>query len=141
MQHVLDLGSVHASRSNFDGDTAGAKGLDLETIFRQFIRDFREDGLLSGRECQDNRHQQTLALNTPGRALFQDSFKQHTFVGHMLVNDPEALVIDGKDKRLSDLAQRLERTQRGSELAGDFRFVGKCGSTGVVGNDLSSAGQ
>src|SRR6202008_640061 len=90
---------------------------------------------------QDERHKETLALNVFGSALLQDSFEQHTFVGNMLVDDPKALVIDGKDERLANLAQWFERTQRRSELAGNFRLIGKCGSTGVVGNDLRRAGQ
>ena len=44
-------------------------------------------------------------------AVAQDFFKKHPFVCNMLVDDPQAVLAGGQNKRLAQLPQRLERAQ------------------------------
>src|SRR5882672_7781083 len=133
VEHVLDLGGVHAGWSDFYGDAAGSEGLGIETIVGEFVSNLAEDGLLRGRQFEDQWHQQTLAFDALGGALSQDFFEQHAFMCDVLVDDPQTVFIDGEDKRIADLAERLECSQ-GLQCRWSVRFLLNRRSASVVGD-------
>ena len=59
------------------------------------------------------RHQQALAFDFLRSALFQDALEEHALVGDVLVDDPEAVFVDGEDERVANLSQRAKRGERG----------------------------
>ena len=63
-------------------------------------------------QIDQHGHQQPLTLDALDFALAQDLLEEHALVGDMLVDDPEALVVDGENERLAQLPQRLERCER-----------------------------
>ena len=69
MKHVFHLGSIDARGRDLNGYTAGAEGLDFETVALEFVGNLREDSLLGRREFENQRHQQALALYALGRSL------------------------------------------------------------------------
>ena len=104
MQHVLDGCGVHACGSDFHGHAAGAEGFGFESVVLQFVGNFGEYRLLRGRQVQHDRHEQALAFNFLRGALLQHSFKKDALVGDVLVDDPEAIFVDGEDERIADLS-------------------------------------
>ena len=64
----------------------------------QFVGNFGEYGLLRGRQFQHDRHQQALAFDFLSGALLQHAFEQNAFVGHVLVDDPEAVFVHCQDE-------------------------------------------
>src|SRR4029077_7580734 len=125
--------SIYPSGSDLYRNTARAKGLDFESVLRQFVGDIGEDGLLGVREFDHQRQQQALALDFLGRPLLQDFLEEHTFVGHMLVDNPQAFRIYREDEGVANLAQRFERGQRRSQITWSFCLVGNGRSATVVG--------
>ena len=47
-----------------------------------------------------------------GVAFAQDLFEEHALVRDVLVDDPEAFIVDGEDEGVAQLAERLERGER-----------------------------
>ena len=129
-----------AGGSDLYRDAARAEGFDFESVPGQFVGDVGEDGLLRQREFDHQRQQQALAFDFLRRPLFQNFLEQHAFVGHVLVDDPQAFGIDRQDERVANLAQRLERGQGRGEIAGSFRFVGNGRSATVVIDRESGTG-
>src|SRR5208283_4312127 len=97
-QHVLDLRGVDFGRRDSYRYAACAEGLGLKTIACKFFGDVAEDRLLGGSQFDDQGHEQALTLHLLGGALPQDSLEEHTFVRHMLIDDPESVFIDGKNE-------------------------------------------
>ena len=60
-------------------------------------------------------------------------------MGNVLVDDPEAFVVNGENERVADLSQGLERAEGGSQLAGWFGLVGELWRATIVGQDLLRA--
>ena len=116
VQHVLDLRSLDARRSDFDSDASRPKRFGLEAILVKFFGDLSKHGLLGRREFEQQRHEQALAFYFLRGPLLQDLFKQYAFVSDVLIDDPKALVIHREDERLANLSQRLERRQRWGEV-------------------------
>ena len=108
MYHVRNVGSFDACGCDLDSDATRPERLGLEAVPRQFVRNFGEDCLLCGREFKDERHKQTLAFDLLRRALLQNSFEEHALMGHVLVYDPEPLMIHCQDERLANLPERLQ---------------------------------
>ena len=98
IHHVFDLGRVDSCRSDFYRHAARAKRLRLKPISRQFLCYFAEDRLLRWRQFNDERHEQALALDLLRRALPQHSLKKHALVSNVLIDDPQAVFIDRKNK-------------------------------------------
>ena len=67
---------------------------------------------LRGQEIDQQGHEQALALDLFGVALAQDLFKEDALVGDVLVDDPEAFVVDGEDEGVAQLAEGLEGGER-----------------------------
>ncbi len=125
MQHVLDIASVNSRRRDFNGDAARPEGLRFKTIAGQFVGNFSEHCLLSGREFENQWHQQTLAFNFLCATLLQNLFEEHALMGHVLVNDPQPFPVHRQDERLPNLAQRFKRGEYGRKRRIDFfRLVG-----------------
>ncbi len=72
----------------------------------------------------------------PG-ALPQYAFKQHALVGHVLVDDPQSVFIDGEDEGIADLSQWPEGGERGQR--GLFFLGVERRSAAVVWNRLREA--
>ena len=90
----------------------GPKGSTSKPLRSSSVGDAREEDHLVRKQFDQHGHQQALMLHALDFALAQNFFKQHAFVGDVLIDDPEALVVHRKNKRLAQLAQRLERCQR-----------------------------
>ena len=121
VQHVLDCRRFYAGRGNFHRHAAGPEGFCFESVMRQFVGNFREDGLLRRGQLQHNGHQQALALHLLSSALPQDSFEEHALVRHVLVHNPQAFAVHCHDEARVDLPERLQvrnllraRQRRGS---------------------------
>ena len=101
-------GGAHGGRRGFHRDGAIAERLGLESGGVQLVGDARVVDLLLGGELHDQRHQQALHLHAAGRALLHDLLEQDALVGHVLVDDPQAVAAGGDDEALVDLAQRAQ---------------------------------
>ena len=75
VQHLLNCAGLNSRWSNFDGNAARAEWFRVEPVLLQFVREFRENWLLCGREFDDYGHKQPLAFYLLLRPLPQDSFK------------------------------------------------------------------
>ena len=93
-------------------DGARAEGFDLEAVAIQFVGDFGEDRHLARRQLDDERHQQLLPLGRFCQSLLADFLEQNALVRDVLIDDPQSLRIDGQDKRIANLPDRLEGGQR-----------------------------
>ena len=98
VQHVLDARRIHPRRRDLHRHAARAKGFRFKTVVGKFLGNVAEDRLLRRSQFNDQRHEQTLAFDPPRRALPQHSLEQHPLVGHMLIDDPEAVFVDGKNE-------------------------------------------
>ena len=70
--------------------------------------DARVVDLLFRRQLQDQRHQQALRFHPPRGALFEHLLEQNPLVGHVLVDDPQAIAPGGDDEALVDLPERAQ---------------------------------
>ena len=93
----------------------------------------------AGSEFNDQRHQQTLALDPLCGTLPQNALEKHALVRHMLIDDPESVFVDGKNKRVSNLAQRTQCSQRFESWSG-LRLLRDRRRATVVGNRLRIGG-
>ena len=73
---------------DFYSDAARAERFGLEAVVLEFIGNLGKHCLLRWRQFENDRHQQALAFYFLRGTLFQDAFKEHALVGHMLVDDP-----------------------------------------------------
>ena len=69
-----------------------------------------------------------------GGALLEHSLEEDALVGNVLVDDPQAVFVDGEDERVADLSQRLERCKR-RERRFFFSDVER-GRAAVIGNGI-----
>src|SRR6201988_3959463 len=113
VKHVFDRRGLHSRGSDFDGDTAHAEWLGLETVARELVGNFAEDRLLRRRQFQHDRHQQALALDSHRRPPLQHALEKYTLVSHVLVYDPQAIFVYREDEGVANLAQWLERAKSG----------------------------
>ena len=104
VEQVLDLRGVYAGRGEFDRNAAGSEGLGLKTVAGQLFGNLSKNSLLRRRQVDDERHQQTLAFDPLDCALAHDAFEEHALVSDVLIDDPEAIFVDGQNKSVSNLA-------------------------------------
>ena len=123
-QHAFEVAAFEANRRGLDRQRMRAEGLDLKAIALQFLRDAGEEHHLVRLQIDEHGHQQALPLHTLHFPLAKDLLKEHALMGHMLVDDPQTLVVDGEDERLAQLPQRLERGE-GVQVRG-LSTVGQC---------------
>ena len=109
VEHPLNLRSVDPGGSQLDGNAACPERLRFKAVARQFIGDCRKYALLRGRKLQQQWHQQPLAFYLLCRSLAENFFKQHALMGHVLIDDPEALGAYGEDEGVVHLPQRFQR--------------------------------
>ena len=146
-QHALEFAPLQAYRSSLDGNRMRPEGFGLKAVSVKFIGQTRKGDHLRGQKIDQYRHEEALALNLLYLAGAEDLFEEDALVSDVLINDPEALVVDGEDKRVAKLAKRFERGQsvEGFVFIGRWRFVadgdlglGKGEATGGFGNGLDS---
>ncbi len=77
----------------------------------KFFGNLRKNHHLPGFELDQQGHQQALALDFLDLAVAQNFFKKNTFVCHMLVDDPQAVVAGGQDEGLAQLAEGPQRAR------------------------------
>ena len=109
---------------------------------RKFFGNTAEGRLLRRSQFDDQRHEQTLALDLLRLALAQDSLEQHALVGHMLIDDPEAIFVNRENERISNLAERTQRSKRfesrrGLRLLRDRRRAAVIGDWLLGGRPIS----
>ena len=102
----------NAGRRGLHRDGARAERFDLEAVAVQLIGNFGEHRHLSRRQLDDQRHQQLLLLGRLRQPLLADFLEQDALVRDVLIDDPQPLRIDGEDKRIANLSDRLQRCQR-----------------------------
>jgi hypothetical protein len=110
-QHSLEFPAFQTDRRGFDGESSGAKGLGFEAVFFQFVGDIGKNRHLPWLQIDQERHEQSLTLDGLHIAAGQDLFKEYPLMGDMLVDDPKAVVVDGEDEGVAELAERPERTE------------------------------
>ena len=64
----------------------------------QFVGNLGEHCHLAGRQFDKQRHQHLLAFGELAMSLAQNLLEQHALVRDVLVDDPEALRVDGEDE-------------------------------------------
>ena len=95
----------------------------------QLIGDAGVVELLRGRELNHQGQQQALGLDRIPGAGRQHLFEQNPFVGHVLIDDPQAVARGRDDEAVVDLAQRtkvlqrLQAVRRGQHRVGEQRAV------------------
>ena len=70
----------------------------------------------AARQLDQDRHQQPLRLHAARGVLPQHLLEQDALVGHVLVDDPQAVAPGGDDEALVNLAERPQIGQRGQAL-------------------------
>ena len=138
-----------ADRSGLDCKCLRAKGFYLKAISLQFVGNLSKNHHLPRLQLDQQGHQQALALDLLYLAIAQNLFKKHSFVCHMLVDDPEAILSGGQDEGLAKLSQRpqgAELVEVGGSLFGFDLGCSVCAGAVLVvegvesGEQLSCAG-
>src|SRR5262249_104235 len=135
LQHFFDGASLYACGCGLHRDRSRPKWLHLETVVLEFLADLREHRLLGGRELHDDRHEQALVAGA-AVARAQQSFKQHSLVGYVLVNDPKPALIHCQDEGVTDVpkgTQAVERWHYGWVI--NRLISGNCSTTHPCRND------
>ena len=103
---------LHDRRHRRDVDGAIAERLDLEAEARQVLAARAERFDLGRRQLEDERRQQALALEGARREALEDLLVEDALVGDVLIDDQQALAVDGDDERVAQLAERHHRPHR-----------------------------
>ena len=61
------------------------------------------------RQLDEHRLEQPLALEPPARQPLGDALEQHALVRDVLIDDRDALFVNGDDERVAELAERHHR--------------------------------
>ncbi len=129
-EHVFEFDAFEAYWGGLDGECAGAEGFGLEAVAFELFGDLGEGDHLRGKEVDEERHEEALALHLLGFALAEDFFEEDALVGDVLVDDPEALFVGGEDEGIAELAERLEGGEGGEGVGlfgrGGFGFGLAC---------------
>jgi len=104
----FEFPALEASWGGFDGEGAGAEGLCLEAVALEFVGKIGEADHLLGEEINQERHEQTLTLGAFGTAFAENLLEEDALVGDVLIDDPEAFVVRGKDEGIAQLAEGFE---------------------------------
>ena len=70
----------------------------------------------AARHLDNNGHQQLLPLHPALLLLLQHLLKQDALMGHMLIDDPQAVAPGGDDEAVVNLAQGAQVRQRSQAL-------------------------
>ena len=92
----------HVDRRVAEAPDFEAEALQLEGAGEQCLVRRRSD-------IEQDRHEQALRLEPPGRQLLHHPFEQHALVRHMLIDDRHSLVVHGDDEGVAELAERDHR--------------------------------
>ncbi len=104
-------GAFEPGGRRLDGDGAGPERLHLKAIGLQFPGDGGKGDHLRRQQIEQHGHEQPLALYLLHPALAQYPLEQHPLVGHMLIDDPQALLVHRQDEGFAQLPQRPQRGQ------------------------------
>ena len=63
----------------------------------------------AGVKVDEQRHEKALALDALDLAVAEDLFEEDALVSDVLIDDPEAFVVDGEDEGVAELAEGSER--------------------------------
>ena len=91
----------------------------------QLRGDARVFELLPGGEFDQNGHEQLLRFHAAAGLLAKHLLKEDALVGHVLVDDPQAIASGGHDEAVMNLAERAQFGQRGQALRDLGVFGGK----------------
>ena len=124
-QHPLECQALETGGCGLDGDRPRPKKLHFKAIGLQFLGNGGERDHLRGKQVEQHRHEQPLALHLLRLALLQDSLEQYPLVGHVLVDDPQPLLVHCQDEGFAQLAQWPKRCQamQGGADAGFALFL------------------
>ena len=127
-KHAFELAAFEADGSGLDGERARAEGLGFEAVAVELFGDGSEGDHLGGEEFDEDGHEEALTLDAFGGALAHDFFEEDAFVGDVLVDDPEALFVDGEDEGVAELTEGLEGGEEWRLRVGSPS--GQCSSNG-----------
>jgi len=106
--HALKFAAFEADRGCFNSDRLGAEGFGLEAVALKFVGETGEGDHLRRKKVDQERHEKALALNLFHLAVAEDLLEENALVGYVLVDDPEAFVVDGEDEGVAKLAEGTE---------------------------------
>ena len=92
-----------------DADAVAAERLHLEPQPIQHVPVSGEGLPLGRRQVQHDGLQQALALEPAGGEPLHHLLEQHPLVGHVLIDDGDAVLVDGDDEGVAELAEGLHR--------------------------------
>src|SRR5688572_646068 len=99
-----------------DPQQVAAELFELETESLE-IGGMRRERLARGRrQLHEQRFQQALALETPGRQPLGEPLEQDALVRHVLVDDRDAFLVHGDDEGVAELPERHHRTDDGGRV-------------------------
>jgi hypothetical protein len=143
--HPFKLMAFETYGSGFDGQGAGAKGFSFKAVALQLFGYLGEGDHLGGKEIDEQRHEEALALDLFGIAVAEDFFEEDALVGYVLVDDPEALLVGGEDEGVAELAEGLEGGEGGEGvglLGGDGLAVeARRGAVVAYGDGVAGEGE
>jgi hypothetical protein len=120
-EHALEFFAFESDRGGFDSDGLGAEGLGLEAVAFELVGEAGEGDHLRWKKVDKERHEKALTLDALNLAVAENLFEENTLVGDVLVDNPQAFVVDGENEGVAELA---ERTERGEGIEGTGFGVG-----------------
>ena len=99
--HEFELAAFKAYRRGLDGEGAGAEGLGFKAVAFKLFCDAGEGDHLGGQKVNEEGHEEALALDLLSVALAQDFFEEDALMGDVLIDDPEAFLVDGEDEGIA----------------------------------------
>ena len=135
--HALEFGAFEADGAALMARVRGPKGSASKPLRSSSSAIVGEGDHLLGKQIDEQRHEEALALDVLSVALAEDFFEEDALVGDVLVDDPEAFFVGGEDEGVAELAQRLEGGE-GVEGGGRLTSVrprrantGRAGDSGI----------
>ena len=106
-EHLFEFDAFEADGAALTARVRGPKGSASKPLRSSSLGDLGEGDHLGGKEVDEQRHEEALALDLFGVALAEDLFEEDALVGDVLVDDPEALFVGGEDEGVAELAEGL----------------------------------
>jgi len=97
-EHPLQRGSFKPYGSCLYSENLRTEGLNLEPIPLQLLGNACKYNHLFRFQLHQQRHEESLALNLLHIPIPQNFFKKNSFMGHMLVNNPQSVLARGQNE-------------------------------------------
>src|SRR3954467_7773519 len=104
-EHALKLAAFETYGGSLDGDGLRAEGFSLKAVAFELVGESRECDHLRREKVDEQGHEETLTLDALYVAIAKYLLEEYALVGYVLVDDPEAFVVDGEDEGVTKLPQ------------------------------------